>query len=195
WRSSLGSAFRSPNLVAGVAICNARPRVPLGSSRRHNLRMHDALNLSAFELSVAYGKRQMSPAEVVRALFNRIEQLNPQVNALYACDFEAALAAARASERRWIRGSPLGVLDGVPVSIKDHLAVKGMPSTWGCVRDEEPAASDDTAVAARLRESGAVIFGKTTMCELGFYPGSINLPHGPCRQPWDPPQTARRSTG
>ncbi|MCZ6554404.1 MAG: amidase family protein, partial [SAR324 cluster bacterium] len=84
--------------------------------------------LSAVELLRAYRSRRLSPVEVTRALLERIERLNPHLNAFCRVDGEGALEAARISESRWARGEPVGLLDGVPVSLKDVVLVKGFPT-------------------------------------------------------------------
>src|SRR5262245_53041645 len=125
--------------------------------------MSSPLDWSASELVRAYAAGTLSPVETIEQLFERIDRVNHTVNALFAVDREGAFAAALASQQRWRSRSPASEIDGVPVSIKDHLSVRGMPIVWGCKMPEPAApAPQDCAVVARLREAGAIVFGKTT---------------------------------
>ena len=125
--------------------------------------------LSATALADAYRRGSLSPVEATRAVLARIDVLNPRLNAFCLIDDEAALRDARASEVRWLRGEPLGPLDGVPVSIKDLILTRGWPTLRGS-RTVDPAGPWDTdaPATARLREAGVVLLGKTTTPELGW---------------------------
>ncbi len=142
--------------------------------------------LSARELLQHYRAHRLSPVEVTRAILDRIAEVNPHINALYFVDAEGALAAARESERRWQRGDPLGVLDGIGVTLKDSIRVAGMPTPNGtrafASRPHEP---QDSPVTARLREHGAILIGKTTMPDLGMIPSGLSSLHGITRNPWN----------
>ncbi|HET7031481.1 MAG TPA: amidase family protein, partial [Casimicrobiaceae bacterium] len=142
--------------------------------------------LSAHELVRFYASRRVSPVEVTRAILAHIARANPQVNALYLVDAEGALAAARSSEERWRRNAPKGVLDGVPVTLKDSIRVAGMPAPTGTkALSGEPLETTDSPVTARLREDGAVILGKTTMPDLGMIASGLSTLHGVTRNPWN----------
>ena len=91
----------------------------------------DLVYASATELLARYRARSLSPVEVTRAVLDRIEALNPKLNAYNLVAAESALAAARDSEARWTRGTPQGLLDGVPTSIKDLLLTRGWPTLRG----------------------------------------------------------------
>ncbi len=144
--------------------------------------LHD---LSATELVAAFGARSLSPVEVLRAVLARIEAWEPQLCATWALDADAALAAAAASEARWRRGEPLGALDGVPVMIKENIATRGVPMPLGSAATQLHPAERDAPPAARLRESGAVIVGKTTMPDLGMLSSGLSSFHRLARNPWD----------
>ena len=122
----------------------------------------DILRLSATELADKYRSRQLSPVDVARAILGGIEALNPVLNA-FCFVAPDALAQAAASEQRWLRGEPLSAVDGVPVSIKDLILTRGWPTLRGS-KTIDPAGpwNDDAPVAARLREGGAILIGKTT---------------------------------
>src|SRR3982750_321712 len=129
----------------------------------------DLADCSATTLLHLYRSRQASPVEATRAVLARIERFNPVLNAFALQAPDEALAAARASEARWSRGDSAGELDGVPVSIKDLILVKGWPTLRGSrTVDPKQAWDVDAPVVARLREAGAVVFGKTTTPEFGI---------------------------
>src|SRR5687767_13473183 len=115
----------------------------------------DLCSASASQLVEAYRKRELSPVDVARAVRKRIDELNPRLNAFHLVS-DAIEADARASEARWSRGEPRGLLDGVPVSIKDILLTKGWPTLRGSKTvDAKGPWNDDAPVVARLREHGA----------------------------------------
>ncbi|MFT4115350.1 MAG: amidase [Bradyrhizobium sp.] len=147
---------------------------------------NDLCSLSASELASGYARRTFSPVEVLDAVFDRVERLNPQLNAFFYLDREGARAAAHASADRWTRGESLGALDGVPVSVKDSVAVAGMPMYRGAApfRNRKPSTSNSPP-AARLFEAGAIVFGKTTMPDLGLLASGVSSAHGITRNPWN----------
>src|SRR5205085_4202363 len=120
--------------------------------------MADELNwLSAAELGKGYRKKKLSPVDVAKACLKQIAKLEPKLNAMCLVDEEAALKQAKASEKRWAKGKPLGPLDGVPVLIKDLLLVKGWPTLRGSKTiDRNQNWNQDAPSVARLREAGAV---------------------------------------
>ncbi|WP_107311499.1 amidase [Burkholderia metallica] len=147
--------------------------------------------LSATALLDHYRRRTLSPVEVTRAVLARIDAWEPQIRATYALDPEGALAMARASEARWLRGAPQGALDGVPVTIKENIATRGVPVPLGSAATELVAAADDAPPAARLREAGAVFVSKTTMPDYGLLGAALSSFHPLTRNPWN----TRRNPG
>src|SRR5690242_11253197 len=118
--------------------------------------MSDLCALSATDLLDGYRKHQLSPVEVTRAVLERIEKLNPVLNAFNLVS-DRAIEDAKASEARWLAGQPKGLLDGVPVSIKDIILTRGWPTLRGSKTvDPKGPWNDDAPVVARLREHGAV---------------------------------------
>jgi aspartyl-tRNA(Asn)/glutamyl-tRNA(Gln) amidotransferase subunit A len=141
--------------------------------------------LSATELAAKYRAQALSPAEATAGLLARIEAWEPKLNAMYRLDRDGALAAARAAEARWRAGKPLSPLDGVPVTIKENIATRGDPAPIGTRANEDaPPAAADAPPAARLREAGAVILGKTTMPDYGMLSSGLSSLHGVTRNPW-----------
>jgi aspartyl-tRNA(Asn)/glutamyl-tRNA(Gln) amidotransferase subunit A len=152
--------------------------------------------LSANQLLAAYRSRRLSPVEVTRAVLTRITRLDPKLNAFCLVDPEAALEAATASERRWAAGTPAGLLDGVPTSIKDIVATRGWPTLRGS-RTIDPAQDwdQDGPAVARLREDGAVLLGKTTTPEFAMSPVTESPLTGVTRNPWDTSRVSGGSSG
>jgi len=140
-------------------------------------------------LGRAYRTGEASPVEVARAVLAHIERWEPHLQASWALDAEGALDQARASEARWRQGRPLGPLDGVPVTIKENIATRGVPLPLGTAATELVPAPDDAPPAARLREAGAVFMGKTTMPDYGMLSSGLSSFHAQqgrlTRNPWD----------
>lgn len=130
--------------------------------------MTDLTQTPASELLPRYRNRSLSPVEVLQAVLARIHALQPRFNAYRLVDDEQALAQARAAETRWQAGQPLGPLDGVPVAFKDLLNVQGWPTRKGSLATTDTPQTEDSPVAARLRESGTVLLGKTQTAEFGW---------------------------
>lgn len=147
--------------------------------------MTTAHELTAIELNAAYAARRLSPKEVTHSLIEHIARWEPHVAALWRHEPDAALAEAAAAEQRWQRGAPLGPLDGVPVTLKENIATRGVPMPLGCAASELVPAPDDAPPAARLRESGAVFIGKTTMPDWGMLSSGLSSFHRLTRNPWN----------
>lgn len=142
-------------------------------------------DLSALELLDAYRSRSLSPREVVEDVIARIEQSEPALQALWRFEPEAALAAARESEARWLGGVPSGALDGVPITIKENIATRGVPLPLGCAATDLVPSTVDAPPAARSREAGAILLAKTTMPDYGMLSSGLSSFHALTRNPWD----------
>ncbi|TSD86075.1 amidase [Mycobacterium sp. KBS0706] len=147
--------------------------------------MTSLADLSAVDLVARYRDRSLSPIEVTEAVLQRIEAWEPKLQALWALDAAAARAAAAASAARWAEGRPLGPVDGVPVTIKENIATKGVPVPVGTAATALVPAAQDAPPAARLRESGAVILAKSTMPDYGMLSSGLSSFHKLARNPWD----------
>lgn len=156
----------------------------------------DALwRLDATALVAGYRAGHFTPEQALRACLARDAATHDRLNALIWRDPEGALAAARASTRRWAQGQPLSELDGVPVTVKDNLHVQGWPTRWGSrLLTDQPRPADELPVA-RLRAAGAVLWAKTNLPEFAMQGITDNLLHGPCRNPWDGACTPGGSSG
>ncbi len=148
----------------------------------------DPALMSAEELLGLYAARALSPVEALQAVTARIARLNPVLNAFVVMNPHAMVAAGE-SAARWAAGRPLGMLDGVPCTVKDLLDLAGFPTRRGSrATDPAPVAEDAPAVLG-LKSQGAVIVGKTTTTEFGWKsPGDCPL-NGITRNPWNPAYT------
>src|SRR5205823_8494406 len=130
----------------------------------------DLAMMPAHQLVKLFKSRKASPVEAAKAALARIEAFNPQLNAFQHLDPDGALRAARASEKRWKKGGKrLSDLDGVPITIKDMVMTKGLPTRMGSLAtDADGPWTVDAPAAQRLREAGTVLLGKTTSPEYGW---------------------------
>jgi len=158
--------------------------------------MHELAFLSAVELLEGFRQKAFSPVEVTRACLGQIDRDAPSLNAFVHVDADAALASARASEARWHRGAPAGALDGVPVTIKDLILTRGVPTRRGSKTIDPNGPWDlDAPVTARLREAHSVILGKTSTPEMGWKAVTDSPLTGVARNPWNPAMTPGGSSG
>ena len=156
----------------------------------------DLALLPATKLVKLFRRRKASPVEALQAALARVDRLNPALNAFQFLDRAGALKVAKASEKRWKKGKPLGPVDGVPTTIKDTLATIGMPTLFGTrANDPEGPWTLDAPCAAALRDAGAVIFGKTTTPEYGFKGVTDSPLYGITRNPWNTEHTPGGSSG
>src|SRR5271165_7441636 len=147
---------------------------------------NDVAYVSAVALLDLYRTGALSPVEATRLILARLDALQPRINAFCVVDRDGALAAAQASEGRWLRGEPARRLDGVPVTIKDLVLMRGFPTLRGSrLVDRDQDWSEDAPATARLREAGAVILGKTTTPEFGWKALGDSPLTGITRNPWD----------
>jgi Asp-tRNA(Asn)/Glu-tRNA(Gln) amidotransferase A subunit family amidase len=139
--------------------------------------------------------RKLSPVELVQAHLNRIDILNPKINAYVQVDAEGALATARGAEATVMRNTPIGPLHGVPISIKSAIDVAGMRCEAGTKLREGHVAAGDAPLVSRLRKAGAIVLGVTNTPELLMAWETDNLLYGRTNNPWDLSRTAGGSSG
>jgi aspartyl-tRNA(Asn)/glutamyl-tRNA(Gln) amidotransferase subunit A len=150
----------------------------------------------AVELVEGYRNKTISPVEATQAALDAIDAYETRVNAFVLVDPDGALAAAKQAEARWHSGEPLGPGDGVPTSIKDALWTRGWPTLRGSfLIDTAGPWEEDAPCVARLRETGAVILGKTTTPEYSWKGVTDSARHGVTGNPWDPTKTSGGSSG
>ena len=150
---------------------------------------------SAVELRRLIGAKVVSPVELLEACINRIESLNPHVNAVTATCFERALIEAQAAERAVMAGEPLGLLHGLPLGVKDLEPTKGLLTTWGSAIYRDHVPTEDIELVARLRRAGAIVTGKTNVPEMGAGANTRNTVWGATGNPFNPNLNAGGSSG
>ena len=151
--------------------------------------------LSAREMAEKVRRRKLSPVELVRAHLERIEKVNPRINAFVQVDGERALAEARAAEERITAGDAVGPLHGVPLSIKSSIDVAGMKCEAGTKVRKGHVARKDAPLVRRLRDAGAIVLGVTNTPELLMAWETDNRLYGRTNNPWDLSRTAGGSSG
>ncbi len=152
-------------------------------------------DLTAVEARRLIGAKALSASELLASCINRIEAVDPAVNAMVARDFDRAKRTAREADAAVTRGDALPPLHGLPIGIKDLIAAAGMPSTSGSVlfRDHVPA--QDDPLVARLRRAGANVVGKTNTPEFGAGANTRNAVYGATGNPFDPAKSCAGSSG
>lgn len=158
--------------------------------------MTEALwRLPATALQAAYRTGQLSPLALAQACLERLDAVNPQLNAVIARRDAALLADARASQQRHARGEPLSPLDGVPVTVKDNLLTADLPTTWGTPALHDHQSGREELPVQRLRAAGALVLGKTNVAEFTLEGVTVNPLFGATRNPWDLSLTPGGSSG
>ncbi len=157
--------------------------------------MTDTAFTPAWCLAHAVRHGELSPVALVQSCLDRIDALNPSLNAFVAVRRDEALAEAAALQRRIVAGKKLGPLAGLPVGVKDLEDVAGMATTYGSLpfKDYRPVA--DSVQVARLKAADAIILGKTNTPEFGYTGLTKNLLFGVTRNPWNPERTPGGSSG
>ena len=151
--------------------------------------------LSACDVLAAFADGSLTPRTYLAACLEEISRSNPKINALTAMDAERATADAEAATDRWLSGTPLGPLDGLPIGVKDLQHTKGLLTTHGSIRARDHVPADDLPMVARLRAAGAIILAKTNVPELGAGGNSRNPVWGATGNPFDPNLIAGGSSG
>jgi amidase len=151
--------------------------------------------MTATELAAAIRSGQLSSVEVVSAHLNHIHKYNPELNAIVIIDEQAALKKAREADNALAGGDWWGPLHGVPVTIKDHFAVKGQRTTNAFPPLAEQITDFDATVVKRLKDAGAIILGKTNLPVLAMDTQTFNPLFGRTNNPWDLMRTTGGSTG
>jgi len=150
---------------------------------------------SAVDQARAVAARQVKPSELIALYYERIGRIDPGLNAYVLLTRELAESQAAAAEKRVARGERLGLLDGVPVSIKETAALAGYRNSLGSRVFEKSIAQVDSFAIGRLKDEGAVILGKTNAPEFGTRPITEGPMFPPARNPVDTTRTAGGSSG
>ncbi len=140
---------------------------------------------SALDLARAVATKQVSPVELMAACLDRMNALEPQLNCFVTATPDDAMAAARRAEKAVMTGEPLGALHGLPLSVKDLIAMGGVRQTFGSRTMANNMAAADAPSVERAQAAGACIVGKTTTTEFGCKGGGPSPLTGITRNPWD----------
>lgn len=154
----------------------------------------DAADLSATELVTAFRAGTVTPEDAYLAVRDRIRRREGELNAFYLQDEEQAAAAARASTLRWAQGTPLGPIDGVPLTVKENIARAGVPLPSGTAGGDPVVPERNAPIVDRILESGGVILGSTTMPDWGMLSSGVSSLHGISRSGLDPALTTGGSS-
>lgn len=149
---------------------------------------------TATELVAGFRAKQWSPKDALDSVLERLETINPGLNAVIALADDAQEAAEH-SGLRYIEGRPVSLLDGVPISIKDNLLLAGVPATWGTAALRDWIPDRDELPVTRLRQAGAVLFAKTNAPEFTLEGYTDNPVYGVTGSPWAPSLTPGGSSG
>lgn len=154
-----------------------------------------ACDLSALEARRLIGTRELSPVELLESCIDRIEAVNPTVNAIVATCYERAREEARSAERAVMRGEPLGALHGLPLGVKDLNLTENLRTTFGSLIHEDFVPQEDERLIADLRAAGAIVVGKTNTPEFGAGANTVNKVYGATVNPFDTSRTCGGSSG
>ncbi|MCB2129526.1 MAG: amidase [Rhodobacteraceae bacterium] len=155
----------------------------------------DLWRLNIHELTAGYRNGKFSPVEIFDSTVKRIDAVNPVLNAIVSFNWAEARAAAEASAARWKNDAALSEIDGVPITVKDNIPVRGLPCTWGSRSYADYRPERDEFPIARLRQAGVVILGKTNAPEFTLQGYTDNLVYGATGNPWNPDLTPGGSSG
>jgi aspartyl-tRNA(Asn)/glutamyl-tRNA(Gln) amidotransferase subunit A len=156
----------------------------------------DLWKCSATEAQAGYRAGAFKPSDVLADILARLNDINPKINVFAFIDEHGAREAAAASDARWAATKPLGAVDGCIVTIKDNINVRGMPCAWGSELFRNYVPDSDETPVQRLRDSGCIILGKTTVSEFTVAQTNVSTrAFGTTRNPWDLQLTTGASSG
>jgi aspartyl-tRNA(Asn)/glutamyl-tRNA(Gln) amidotransferase subunit A len=165
---------------------------PTLAGRKRNI---EPLDLSIREAGDLVRRKRISPVELTRASLERIEQLNPTLNAFITVTADQAMAQAREAEGDVQRGRWRGPLHGIPLGIKDNIDTANVRTTLASAVFKDRVPTEDAEVVRRLRIAGAVILGKENLHEIAFGTTAVVSHFGPVHNPWQPDRIAGGSSG
>ncbi|MBT3941980.1 MAG: amidase, partial [Chloroflexi bacterium] len=157
--------------------------------------MHELLSRSATQIAHAIRDREVSSEEITRAALDRINEVNPKLNAVVAFAADRALDEARSADAQTARGESMGPLHGVPITLKDSHDTEGIVTTGGTTGRAGKTPDSDSPPVARLRAAGAVVMGKTNTPEFTMSFITENLVYGKTNNPYDVTRTPGGSSG
>jgi amidase len=157
--------------------------------------MSDIVDKSARELRALIAAKAVSPVEVFDAFADRIEKVNPALNAIVAMDLDRGREEARRAEEAVMRGDPLGLLHGLPIGINDLHLTKGLRTTFGALIHKDNVPDTDELLVSRIRKAGGIVMGKTNTPEFGAGANTVNRVYGATVNPFGTTLSASGSSG
>jgi len=151
--------------------------------------------MSAYEMADKIKNQEITSEEITEIIIERIEKINPIINAYCTPTFELARDMAKKADKAVKEGEKLGLLQGVPISIKDETETKGIRTTYGSLLFQNNVPREDEAVVKRLKDAGIVILGKTNTPAFGYKGETDNLIFGVTKNPWNLERTTGGSSG
>ncbi|WP_342726809.1 amidase [Bradyrhizobium sp. B097] len=155
----------------------------------------DLCMLPAVELRARIARKEVSPVELTAAVLARAERLQPELNCFITLCADEAMVQAKAAERQVMAGEPLGLLHGIPFTVKDIVSTKGVRTTFGAVPYRNNVPDHDAVAVARLRAQGGILIGKTTTPEFGSKCLTDSPLFGRTRNAWSAERTSGGSSG
>ncbi len=149
------------------------------------LDISEIVKLKVSEILELYSSGELSPRDVMSTHLSHCEQRNSEINAVFDIREEYAIQKAKESEERWLKGMPIGPLDGIPVLLKDSIKCKGFKYFHGSASYDGRPSDEDAPPAARIKEANGLVFGKTTMPDYGMLAAGISSEFGIIRNPWN----------
>ena len=140
---------------------------------------------SAWELHSLIVKKDVSPVEIIKDALKRLEELNPTLNAFLTVTPEIAIEEAQKAEKAVMSNQQLGMLHGLPISIKDHISTAGIRTTSGSLIFKNNVPNRDDLIVQRLKSAGSISLGKTNLPEFGMIAATENFLGDDCVNPWD----------
>ena len=159
------------------------------------MRKDDICFMPAYEMADKIKMQEFTSQEITEAIIERIEKINPIINAYCTPTFELAREMAKKADDSVKKGVNIGLLHGIPTSLKDEYETKGIRTTFGCKIFENNVPSADETVVKRIKEAGAVILGKTNLPAFGYKGVTDNLIFGATKNPWNLERTSGGSSG
>src|SRR5882672_3858835 len=153
------------------------------------------IDLSISEAAELLRRKEISPVDLATACLDRIERLNPVVNAFITVTHEGAMAQARMAEEEIQRGQWRGPLHGIPIGLKDLIDTAGVRTTCGSALFADRVPTEDAEVVRRLKHAGAVLLGKQNLQEFAYGGTSVSSHYGAVHNPWNPEHIAGGSSG
>lgn len=169
------------------------PRTP--SDANASMAVSDLVSLTATEIAALLRSRRVSARQVMQAHLERIERVNPRLNAICTLAGEEALEQADAADDAMARGEATGPLHGLPIAIKDAVLTRGLRTTWGSPIYRDFVPDTDELLVERLKAAGAIVFGKTNVPEFTAGSQTYNEVFGDTLNPYDPTRTCGGSSG